>query len=107
MVLSMLLPASAQGASWKSAGTIAVSEGFGPLSATVDRNGGSVFVWQDARGLLERARPRRGPFAPERFLAPTARDATPVAGNAPGEAVQAWDETAPQFAERVREVAAL
>jgi hypothetical protein len=106
IALSLLSATSAEAANWKRAGAIADSGAF-PLSVTVDRSGGAVIAWQDERGLLERARPRGGPFTSTNALAPIAREAPPVAGNASGEALQAWDEGAPGSADQLREVAAL
>jgi hypothetical protein len=106
LALFLLAAAGAQAANWKRAGAVTGSGAF-PLTATVDGNGDAVITWQDARGLLERSRPRDGRLTPARTLAAAAREAPPVAGNAAGEAVQAWSEGAPWSDTPVRELAAL
>jgi hypothetical protein len=96
----LLVPAAAGATTWKERDTVANNEGWPAPTMTVDRHGDSVFAWRDDRGLWERSRPARGALTPGRLLGPGAKDAAPIAGNAPGDAVLAW-------ADGVREVVAL
>jgi hypothetical protein len=93
IALLLLAPANASAAGWRFAGTITTHDAFSGVSATVDATGRALFTWRNAFVLRDRARPPRGAFTPARTLAAIAPDATPVAGNRAGEAVQAWGES--------------